>query len=251
VAITVPADPTAPVAPPKLWKVLAGVFITWLVTLALCYLISPQSLTFAVVFLFLIGFPLPTYLFYRGRVVVSKRIVKALDYLTILTFLTGMLAITEIDAERFKERADRAASRIGGLQRVLQEKINARLELCGNFQIKPQFDSNILSAEFIGSFLFCRAFSDLRGVELDQLSEQQFAQRSLIANFPFFFLSREDAGRGIVAAWSEYRTARNEVVAANPFAFSVPKTIAYLLVAFAFAVRLTRTTLEVFEWHAR
>lgn len=247
----VPADPTvgtAP-APAKLWKILAKVFVAWVATLALCYVMSFESLGLAVIFLFLFGFPLPTYLFYRGRAVVSKRIVKALDYLTILTFLTGILAVTEIDTQKFKERADVAASRIGGIQRDLQERLNTQLEPCDRIQIKPQLDPNILTGDFIRSFLFCYELSDLRGVELDQISERQVGKRNVLAHITFIF-SRDDATRKSLVALSDYSLARSQIVAANPFAFSLSKTIAYLFVAFAFAVRLTRTTLEVFEWHA-
>ena len=47
----------------------------------------------------------------------------------------------------------------------------------------------------------------------------------------------------------QYVHTRARIERSNPTAASMSKSFAFLLVAFAFAVRLTRTTLEVSEWH--
>jgi hypothetical protein len=244
-----PVEPKPGDTPPKLWMILVGVFAAWLATLFIGYAASFETLSGGIFFIFLLGVPLPTFLFFQGRKVVSKRIVKALDYLTILTFATGLLAISEIDAKTLKDRAEQAAARIDRVQQDLQRELNSRLKKCKDVQIKPQDVPNIFSGDFLRSFLFCYELSDWQGIQLNQLSDAQVAKRTSLISFTLRYISRDDDTLQIYRPLADYDLARYEMRAQNPFSFSLPKSVAYLLVALAFAVRLTRTTLEVFEWH--
>jgi hypothetical protein len=251
---TAPPPPPSPPPKPKArtlkkWHVLASVFIVWVLTLVLAYGATSTSLGTAIFLVFLFGFPVPTFIFFAGRHVISKPVVKALDYLTILTFLTGIVAVAEIDIKTFKDRADIAASQIGGMQQLLQQKLDAQTKACDNLEIKPQYDPNVRSRAFIRSFVYCYLLSDLRGVNLDQVSEEQLSRIIAIAHVANFFILPDDSAVEILNGLSNYEQTRALIKPPNPIGIFIPKTVAYLLVAFAFAVRLTRTTLEVFEWH--
>jgi hypothetical protein len=122
---------------------------------------------------------------------------------------------------------------------------------CDNYQIKAQYNPNIFSGQFLHSFVFCYLLSDLRGVDLNTVSEEKLANRAYYSSvlFGMHLMPQDDDTRKTVIALMDYDRTRSLIKPANPFGAYISKSVAYLLVAFAFAVRLTRTTLEVFEWH--
>jgi hypothetical protein len=243
-------EPSKP--PPSRWKkplVLMGVIVLWIFIVYTAYLSTrKESLTGAVILILLFCFPVSTWIFYIGREVISKHIVKALDYATLLTFVTGIVAIAEIDTATFQERARNAAAQIPSIRDNLHHTLNRELASCDKWQINVD---NVFSGELWRPFLFCFVLGSWHHIDLDTLPPDQVARRALTLRVLSGLLPSD---QGHTEALADIQKYNNLLIEMRPTTFIgtlIPKTFAFLLVAFAFAVRLTRTTLEVFEWHLK
>jgi hypothetical protein len=246
-------------------KALLKLFGCWIVTFGIGYALSLFSSLLVATLVILVGvFVVSTIICYRNRSYLTKSNVKAMDCVTIFTFITGILAVTDIDTQTYRERAQHAASIINDIQQDLQKRLNSQLDHCDDFKIdwetmgtpekiKGEIDkikSYFLPA-FFRPYIFCRLLLELRGTDLGRVSLNRVDNRAGLAvqSFNFGLIPRNVSTLETVKRLQEYRDARRDIEQGNPVAPFISKTFAYLLVAFAFAVRLTRTTLEVREWH--
>jgi len=269
-AAVAPATTPDPVRPRSVIWTLLPILGVWLALLIVGYAISFQSLTWAIILLLLIGFAVSTVMFYRQRDQISKHVVKALDYVTILTFVTGIVAVSDIDKQAMSERAERASTRIKTLEENAQNLLNPRLDAqCRGFKFAfaedpraalnealydPSKLKGYLSLSYIRKLTFCSIFSYASGRELRSIPLEQLQRSLSLAVWPFGFGLLPD-GRGFsdtLTALQEYALARSNIEQVSTLIGAyISRTVAFLLVAFAFSVRLTRTTLEVFEWHKK
>jgi hypothetical protein len=232
------------------------IWLIWGLTLFLAYSVAPFSLFFSIAVIFAGACVISTLVLYALRHVVTKSMVKALDYVTVLTFATALVAVLEIDTKAFRERKELAESQINNSQQDVQERLNSDVHLkrCGDFQIKLSPDD--LSPDKVKDWfssvrllIFCRAFVGLVGVELSQVPKISLERRMLFLTYGQYLVPRDSSTRELVRAFVRYNYLRTTIEQKNPIGIFIPPTIAFLLVGFGAAVRLSRTTLEVFEWH--
>jgi hypothetical protein len=243
----------------KQYPFLIATFVLWsLVLLSAYYIAHEYNLKGAVLAIFIICFPISTCIFYIGREAITKHTVKALDYVTVLAFIPGILTISEIDTNVFQQKADLAATNIVAIQRDFQERLGKELDNCSDYRVQLNYipdvllsmmQGRLLSSQLFNSIVFCLSLSDLRRVDLSRLSVEQVGRASFYSRMISPVMNYDNAKKQTIEALYNYALALRQIEPPKPLGRFISKTVAYLLVAFAFAVRLTRTTLEVKEWH--
>jgi hypothetical protein len=231
----------------------------WILVLLLGYAASFQSLGLGIAVTLILGFAASTCVFYRGRTVITKRIVKALDYLTLLIFVTGIVAAADIDIKSYKQRADTAATEIKAIEADLQRRLTAQLKDCITYDISEPYRSMKIVEYFLFAafnpadkpYVYCYMISDLRQVTIGRYPANVLRKTAAHMDALKFLMPPDAQNLQTIELLTKYSDARlrYENNLEPPIGSLIPKVLAYLLVAFAFAVRLTRTTLEVFEWH--
>jgi hypothetical protein len=269
-AVDAPVTMPDPVRPRNVIWTLFPILGVWVALLIAGYLISFESLTWAIILLLLIGFVVSTIMFRRRRDQISKHVVKALDYVTILTFVTGIVAVSDIDKQSMSERAERASAQIKTLEENAQNLLKPQLDAqCRGFKFAfaedpraalkealhdPSKLKGYLSLSYMRQLTFCSIFSYAGGRELRSIPLEQVQKSCALAFWPFGFgLLPDGYGfRDTLTALQEYSFARSSIEQGSTLIGAyISRAVAFLLVAFAFSVRLTRTTLEVFEWHKK
>src|SRR5262249_10728495 len=98
--------------------------------------------------------------------------------------------------------------------------------------------------------LLCNLWSTLRDKKLKDLSEETLYNLQYFSDWSKTLVPQESNVLDAIARLSEYSNIKTEIELnkGKPPIF-IAKNVAYLLGAFALAVRLARTTIEVFEWH--
>ncbi len=145
---------------------------------------------------------------------------------------------------------------------LLQPKLDALLAPCGTLASKgrPQLDITYWKARFFGTMeqlkkaqkqVFCYSFGILGGSKLPNIPSSTLYDVANRASGWQMALPADQPTVNVVDLFKKYETAREQYALHRemPEETHLSKPIAYLLVAFAFAVRLTKTTLEIFEWH--
>jgi hypothetical protein len=206
--------------------------------------------------LILLGaFGISTFFIYERRPVVTKSMVKSMDYVTIFTFVAALVPVAEIDTKSARERANLAASEIDGVQRDLQEKLKSHpyLQHCDDFKLPTKLDFAKIKEwpAFVRPYAFCLAFSGLVGVELSQVPKDSLDRRVMFLPVVVLALPTDPASIQIFNTFAHYNFLRGSVAGKNPIGIFIPQSLVYLLLGFAISVRLSRTTVEVFEWHRK
>ena len=245
-------------------RVFQALVATWITLFFLYYYVCEYSrLEFGAVGLLSSGFLLSTYVLYAGRQVVTKSDIKALDYVTIVSFAAVLVSILDIDTQTYQIRSDTAKSQADALEPVLQAQIDSLLSSCPrpDHPVSPgdawsQYYDNWLPSflhitEHISpSDLLCNLWSSLRATKLKDLSEDTLYNLQHFSDLSKTLVPQEANVQNAIDRLLEYSSIKTEIELhkGKPPNF-IAKNVAYLLGAFAFAVRLARTTIEVFEWH--
>jgi len=245
-------------------RVMTTAIAFWIVMLAISYLLGTYArLEFGITEMLCVCFPLSTYLFYAGRHVVTKSLVKALDYFTIAAAAGTLVSVAELDTQIYKERVDVAMADAKTIAEALQPKLDQLLVPCDKGETSDEtFYLSFLywKSRIFGSAsdldtarkrVFCYCFGEAKAAALPDLLEPALHNMASRARSWSFTLPDDPLSTDTIDLFQKYAQARGEYEAHKdiPMEAHIPKSLAYLLVAFAFAVRLTRTTVEVFEWH--
>ena len=249
-------------------KLMTTVILFWLAMLVISYFLGLHTrLEFGIAEILGVCFPVSTYLFYAGRHVTTKSLVKALDYFTIAAIGGTLVSVADFDTQTYKERTHVAMVDAKTIVATLQPKLNELLAPCNKSEMNDNaayFEFHLsfryLRAQIFGSVddlnavhkrIFCYCFGRAKGSALGDLPEADISYVALQARRWNLAMPPDPLTAETVDLFRRYAKARTqyEVHKDKPLETYIPKPVAYLLAAFAFAVRLTRTTLEVFEWH--
>lgn len=250
--------------------VLALVSLSWCVTMFISFVLSINArVEYGIAEMLGVCFPISTCLLYIGRHVITKATVKGLDYVTIVAVAGTLLAVAEFDTQSSKEKADVVAADVQSVGQSLQQTMDNLLQSCNksDYAGNEIIDRNILSFLYFKELLFgskselekakrknvCSYFRDFIGARVSDIKTDVLYRLSYISSSP---IGWPDDTHDALVLFQKYVALRGEQELYSQTTWegyllmsSNWKVLSYLLAAFAFAVRLTRTTVEIFEWH--